>query len=54
MSEERMGTLVWTGNYTEPFDFRAQTYKGQPVLTFFSGELFDGMWLRRDGVVRDY
>jgi hypothetical protein len=44
MSEERMGTLVWTGNYTEPFDFKAQTYKGQPVLTFFSGELLNGTY----------
>ncbi|KAJ4288161.1 hypothetical protein N0V90_012178 [Kalmusia sp. IMI 367209] len=42
MSEERMGTLVWTGNYTEPFDFRTQTYKGEPVLTFWSGELLGG------------
>ncbi|KAF2258923.1 hypothetical protein CC78DRAFT_537429 [Lojkania enalia] len=42
MSEERMGTLVWTGNYTEPFDFRAQTYQGQPVLTFWSGDLLGG------------
>lgn len=37
-----MGTLVWTGNYTEPFDFKAQTYKGQPVLTFMIGELLNG------------
>lgn len=43
MSEERMGTLVWTGNYSEPFDFKAQMYKGEPVLTFFSGELLNGM-----------
>jgi hypothetical protein len=43
MSEERMGTLVWTGNYSEPFDFKTQTYKGEPVLTFFSGELLNGM-----------
>ncbi|KAF2688544.1 hypothetical protein K458DRAFT_267573, partial [Lentithecium fluviatile CBS 122367] len=42
MSEERMGTLVWTANYTEPFDFKAQTYKGEPVLTFFSGKLLNG------------
>ncbi|KAF2105776.1 ASST-domain-containing protein [Lophiotrema nucula] len=42
MSEERMGTLVWTGEYIEPFDFRAQTYKGQPVLTLFTGELLNG------------
>ncbi|KAH6637961.1 ASST-domain-containing protein [Boeremia exigua] len=41
-SEDRMGTLVWTGNYTEPFDFKTQTYKGQPVLTFWSGELKNG------------
>ncbi|KAF2442176.1 hypothetical protein P171DRAFT_433735 [Karstenula rhodostoma CBS 690.94] len=41
-SPDRMGTLVWTGNYTEPFDFRTQTYKGEPVLTFWSGELLDG------------
>lgn len=37
-----MGSLIWSGNYTEPFDFRTQTYKGQPVLTFWSGELLDG------------
>jgi hypothetical protein len=37
-----MGTLIWTSNYTEPFDFKTQTYKGQPVLTFWSGELEDG------------
>lgn len=42
MSEERMGTLVWTANYTEPFDFKVQTYKGQQVLTFWSGELLNG------------
>ncbi|UPX11682.1 uncharacterized protein EKO05_0002276 [Ascochyta rabiei] len=41
-SQDRMGTLVWTGNYTEPFDFKTQTYKGQPVLTSCSGELKDG------------
>ncbi|KAL5380056.1 hypothetical protein DPSP01_008093 [Paraphaeosphaeria sporulosa] len=41
-SPDRLGTLVWTGNYTEPFDFRTQTYKGEPVLTFWSGELLDG------------
>ncbi|OAL56086.1 hypothetical protein IQ07DRAFT_498982 [Pyrenochaeta sp. DS3sAY3a] len=41
-STDRMGTLVWTGNYTEPFDFKTQTYKGQPVLTFWSGELLNG------------
>lgn len=39
----RLGTLVWTGiNYTQPFDFRAQTYKGEPHLTFFLGQLLDG------------
>jgi hypothetical protein len=37
-----MGTLVWTDDYNEPFDFRVQTYKGHPVLTFWSGELLDG------------
>jgi len=37
-----MGSLVWTANYTEPFDFKTQTYKGQPVLTFWSGELLNG------------
>jgi hypothetical protein len=42
MSEERMGSLIWTGNYSEPFDFKTQTYKGEPVLTFFSGELLNG------------
>ncbi|KAE8822649.1 hypothetical protein CFE70_001234 [Pyrenophora teres f. teres 0-1] len=37
-----MGSLVWTGNYTEPFDFRVQTYRGDPVLTLWSGELLNG------------
>lgn len=41
-SVDRMGSLVWTANYTEPFDFKTQTYKGQPVLTFWSGELLNG------------
>jgi hypothetical protein len=41
-SNERQGSLVWTGNYTEPFDFKVSTYKGQPVLTFWSGDLLDG------------
>ncbi|CAO2657043.1 Nn.00g058460.m01.CDS01 [Neocucurbitaria sp. VM-36] len=41
-SADRMGTLVWTGNYTEPFDFKTQTYKGQPVLTLWSGILGNG------------
>lgn len=41
-SADRMGTLVWTGNYTEPFDFKTQIYNGQPVLTFWSGELKNG------------
>ena len=44
-SKERQGTLIWTGNYTEPFDFRTQTYKGEPVLTFWSGQLMDGYGL---------
>jgi hypothetical protein len=37
-----MGSLVWTANYSEPFDFKVQTYKGNPVLTFWSGTLLDG------------
>lgn len=41
-SQDRVGTLVWTANYTEPFDFKTQTYKGQPVLTFWSGTLENG------------
>jgi hypothetical protein len=41
-SPDHMGTLVWTANYTEPFDFKTQTYKGEPVLTFWTGELLDG------------
>jgi hypothetical protein len=41
-SQDRIGSLIWTANYTEPFDFKTQTYKGQPVLTFWSGELLDG------------
>jgi hypothetical protein len=40
----RLGTLVWTGiDYKEPFDFKVQTYKGQPHLTFFLGTLLNGM-----------
>lgn len=39
----RLGTLIWTGtNYTQPFDFRVQTYKAKPHLTFFLGKLLDG------------
>ncbi|KAK3717490.1 hypothetical protein LTR37_005880 [Vermiconidia calcicola] len=41
-SDDIVGALVWTANYTEPFDFKVQTYKGDPVLTFWSGELLDG------------
>ncbi|KAI4707633.1 hypothetical protein J4E89_007738 [Alternaria sp. Ai002NY15] len=41
-SDDRMGSLVWTGNYSEPFDFKTQTYKGEPVLTLWSGELLNG------------
>lgn len=36
--------MVWTAGYPEPFDFKAQTYKGEPVLTFWSGE--HGSWGR--------
>lgn len=39
----RLATLVWTGiDYKQPFDFKVQTYKGEPHLTFFLGELLDG------------
>lgn len=41
-SEDRLGSLVWTGNYTEFFDLKVQTYNGEPVLTFWSGELLNG------------
>ncbi|KAI1664194.1 Arylsulfotran-2 multi-domain protein [Pyrenophora tritici-repentis] len=41
-SDDRMGSLVWIANYTEPFDFRVQTYKGESVLTLWSGELLNG------------
>ena len=41
-SQDKMDSLVWTANYIEPFDFKTQTYKGQPVLTFWSGELLNG------------
>lgn len=34
--------MVWTGNYAQPFDFRTQTYQGEPVLTFWSGEIREG------------
>lgn len=37
-SGDRMGSLVWSANYSEPFDFRTQTYKGEPVLTFWAGD----------------
>jgi hypothetical protein len=40
----RLGTLVWTGtDYIEPFDFSVQTYKGEPHLTFFLGQLLNGL-----------
>lgn len=40
----RLATLVWTGiDYKQPFDFKVQTYKGEPHLTFFLGELLDGL-----------
>jgi hypothetical protein len=48
----RLGTLVWTGiNYTQPFDFRVQTYKGKPHLTFFLGKLLDG-WFKLAEMVK--
>ncbi|KAF2835004.1 hypothetical protein M501DRAFT_999555 [Patellaria atrata CBS 101060] len=42
MSPERMGSLVWTADYTETFDFRAQTYQGEPVITFWQGDFISG------------
>jgi hypothetical protein len=49
----RLGTLVWTGiEHSEPFDFRVQTYKGQPHLTFFLGKLLNGWNNPRDRVGR--
>ena len=42
MSEERMGTMIWSGNYSDAFDFRAQTYQGEPVLTFWAGAPYNG------------
>ncbi|KAK9416570.1 putative ASST-domain-containing protein [Seiridium unicorne] len=40
---DRMGTLVWTGmDYNKTFDVSLQTYKGEPVMTFFNGTLLDG------------
>lgn len=40
-----MGALVWTGTeYNEPFGFRVQTYKGEPHLTFFLGQLMNGSY----------
>ncbi|EOA86404.1 uncharacterized protein SETTUDRAFT_177297 [Exserohilum turcica Et28A] len=41
-TNDRMGSLVWTGDYPEAFEFKVQTYKGEPVLTLWSGELLDG------------
>lgn len=41
-SNDVQGSLIWTGNYVEPFDFKASTYKGEPVLSFWSGELLNG------------
>lgn len=38
MTDDQMGILVWTGNYSEPFDFKTQMFQGEPVLTFWSGE----------------
>ncbi|KAF2496591.1 hypothetical protein BU16DRAFT_458891 [Lophium mytilinum] len=42
MSNKRLGSLIWTGNYTEPFDFKTQMYKGKPHLTMWVGELLNG------------
>ncbi|KAH6653054.1 ASST-domain-containing protein [Truncatella angustata] len=40
---DKLGTLVWTGvGYTRAFDVSLQTYKGEPVITFYNGTLLDG------------
>ncbi|GAA5852879.1 hypothetical protein JCM8547_004717 [Rhodosporidiobolus lusitaniae] len=39
------GSLVWSGaedGYTNTMDLRVQTYKGEEVLTFFTGSFFSG------------
>ncbi|KAF1932259.1 uncharacterized protein M421DRAFT_98419 [Didymella exigua CBS 183.55] len=41
-SQDRLGPLAWIANCTELFDFKTQTYRGQPVLTFWSGEVLNG------------
>ncbi|KAF1832368.1 hypothetical protein BDW02DRAFT_503134 [Decorospora gaudefroyi] len=41
-SDDIEGSLIWTANYSLPFDFRTQTYKGEPVLTFWSGIVLNG------------
>ena len=54
MSKDQLGSLVWTGlNYSEPFDFKVQTYKGKPVLTFWSGELLNGLCLELPSIRAD-
>lgn len=40
---DRLGTLVWTSpDYNKTFDVSLQTYKGEPVITFWNGTLLDG------------
>ncbi|KAI1839651.1 hypothetical protein JX266_014136 [Neoarthrinium moseri] len=40
---DNMGSLVWTGlEWNKTFDVSLQTYKGEPVITFYNGTLLDG------------
>ncbi|KAF2734421.1 hypothetical protein EJ04DRAFT_512544 [Polyplosphaeria fusca] len=45
---DRMGSLVWSttnSDFFDAFDFRMQTYRGEPTLTFWAGELMSGWGL---------
>ncbi|KUI56482.1 hypothetical protein VP1G_03823 [Cytospora mali] len=40
---ENIGTVVWAGfEYSETFDVEIQTYKNQPVISFWQGQMLDG------------
>ena len=49
------GRLIWTrpvGGRLSPYDFRAQRYRGQPVLTWWQGGVYTGKG-RGHGVILD-
>ncbi|ROW07378.1 hypothetical protein VMCG_03789 [Cytospora schulzeri] len=40
---ENLGTVVWAGtDYNETFDVEIQTYKNEPVISFWQGTMLDG------------